>query len=112
MSAVGGGGMHVGPLVHAVAGTTGQRRLAETDRQQTEAAERKFELDRQGQMERMVGDVGASGETDERDADGRQPWVWLSRGSGQPSNADSSSSSSRPMSDVDQEAGTQLDLEA
>lgn len=111
MSAVGGGGIHVGPLVHAIAGTAGQRRVAETERQQTEAAERKFELDRQGQMERMVGDVGASGETDERDADGRQPWVWLSHGSGQ-SSADSSPPSRPPAADADQEAGRQLDLEA
>lgn len=111
MSAVGGGGIHVGPLVHAIAGTAGQRRLAETDRQQTEAAERKFEMDRQTHMERMVGDIGASGETDERDADGRQPWVWLSRSSGHSSAADSSSPS-RPAADADQEAGGQLDLEA
>uniref|UniRef100_A0A7C4QQM2 Uncharacterized protein n=1 Tax=Schlesneria paludicola TaxID=360056 RepID=A0A7C4QQM2_9PLAN len=111
MSAIGSGGMNVGPLVGSVAGLSGQRRVADADRQQAEAAERKFQVDREALAERMVGDIGESGQTDERDADGRQPWVVLSRGGGGRHPADDSSGSS-PVPDVDHERGCQIDLEA
>jgi hypothetical protein len=108
MSAIGGGGMNIGPLVGSSAGVSGQRRVGETARQQAEAAERKFELDQQALTERAVGDIGASDEANDRDADGRQPWTIVRR---RPSRGGASSSDSR-ATDADAECGSQLDLDA
>ena len=109
MSAIGGGGFNIGPLAATPAGIAGQQRAAETDRQKTEAAERKFQLDRQTAMEKTVGDIGASDETHDRDADGRQPWVITRR------NTDGKSGTASPQesaADPDHERGGQLDLQA
>jgi hypothetical protein len=109
MSAIGGGGLNLGPLATTPAGIAGQQRVAGADRQQAEAAERKFQLDRQAATEKTVGDIGASDETQDRDADGRQPWV-ISRRKG---DAKNNASSPQPTSpDPDHERGGQLDLQA
>jgi hypothetical protein len=109
MSAVGGGGWNFGPLVNSTAGAAGQRRVAETDREQAESAERKFQLDQQAITEKMVGDVGASDETHDRDADGRQPWTIIRR---KASGGDASTGHPPRAPDPDHERGEQLDLEA
>jgi len=108
MSAI-GGGFNVGPLATTPAGVAGQQRAADTDRQKTEAAERKFQLDRQAATEKTVGDIGASDEAHDRDADGRQPWVVTRR------KVDAKSGTSLPQStapDPDHERGGQLDFQA
>jgi len=109
MSAIGGGGLNLGPLASTPAGIAGQQRVAGTDRQQAEAAERKFQLDRQAATEKTVGDIGASDETHDRDADGRQPWV-ISRRKGDAKGDASSTPAIAP--DPNHERGGQLDLQA
>lgn len=110
MSAVGSGGLNFVPLVGATAGLAGQRRVAEAETQQAEAAERKFQLDRGHALERSVGDIGASDEAGERDADGRQPWGPPTRPRASGNGGAASPEVRRP--DVDGERGGSLDLDA
>jgi hypothetical protein len=107
MSAIGGGGLNFGPLVNSAAGVSGQRRTAETDRQQAESAERKFSLDQQALTERAVGDIGESDETHDRDADGRQPWTFTRR---KPGAKPGGTESPAGAPDVDHERGGALDF--
>jgi hypothetical protein len=109
MSAIGGGGIVLPPLASASAGVAGQQRAAGVDQQQAEAAERKFQLDRQAVAEKSVGDIGASDEAHDRDADGRQPWVITRRKQSAPGQTGQSTAQS---SDPNHERGEQLDLQA
>ena len=109
MSAIGGGGWSIGPLTNSTAGTAGQRRVAETDREQAESAERKFQLDQQALTEKAVGDIGESDEAHDRDADGRQPWTIIRR---RAAGNDTSTPAPPRAPDPDHERGGQLDLEA
>lgn len=108
MSTIGGGGFILPPLASAPAGVAGQQRAAGIDQQQAEAAERKFQLDRQATAEKAVGDIGASDETHDRDADGRQPWVITRR---KTAPKDDASAAPTSPADPNQERGGQLDLQ-
>lgn len=89
MSSVGFGAGGINPLVSSTAGAAGQQRVANTGQQAADAAQRKFAVDQQTLTAKAVGDVSDPSQTDDRDADGRQPWAFQRQqqggaGNGQP----------------------------
>jgi len=109
MSSIGSGPLGIPPLTISLAGTSGQQKAADVNRVQQDAAVQKFQHDRAEQLERSVGDIGASEATDERDADGRMPWSFT------PPRKDKDAASDKPTHhppDLSQERGGQLDLDA
>ncbi len=109
MSSIGSGPLGIPPLVSSAAGVAGQQKSAETNRVNQDGNVQKFQLDRADQFEQTVGDVSASNETDERDADGRMPWSFQ-RGHATGPGDETSSPPHAP--DLTQERGGQLDLDA
>ncbi len=74
MSSVGFGAGGLNPLVSSTAGAAGQQRMANSGQQTADAAQRKFSVDQQTLTAKAVGDVADLSQSDDRDADGRQPW--------------------------------------
>lgn len=108
MSTIGTGGPGFLPIVGSAAGAAGQQRVATTNQQHAEAAERKFAIDQQAQTDKALGDVAESEQSDERDADGRQPWSFSRR---RPP-AQPGAHTEPHAVDPDHERGATLDLEA
>ena len=111
MSSMGVGPGGVSPLVNSLAGTGAQQKSAETNRVQRDGQLQKFQLDRADQFEKTVGDIGQSDGTDERDADGRMPWSFQRRHSGDAVRPDHEGDVPH-AADPSAERGTQLDLDA
>lgn len=111
MSSISSGPLGIPPLVSSSAGTNAQQKSAETNRAHHDGRVQKFQLDRADQLEKTVGDIGESDGTDDRDADGRMPWVIQRRKS-----SDGGSNGERDHGphapDLNAERGTQLDLDA
>lgn len=111
MSSIGSGPIGLGPLTNSVAGASGQQKAADVNRTQQDAAARKFQIDRADQLEKTLGDIGESNETDDdRDADGRMPWTFQRSGSGK--DASATPDALRHAPDLTQERGGTLDLDA
>jgi hypothetical protein len=110
MSSIGSGPMGVTPLASSVAGAAGQQKAADANRVQQDGNVQRFQLDRADQLEKTVGDIGESDGTDERDADGRMPWVVKRQGAGGGQEHESSRRA-RPA-DPQEERGGTLDLDA
>jgi hypothetical protein len=99
-------------LASSVAGAGGQQKSADVNRTQQDGAARKFQIDRADQLEKTLGDIGESNETDDdRDADGRMPWSFQRTGAGAEALSDPPIPS-RHAPDLTQERGGQLDLDA
>lgn len=109
MSSVGFGAGGINPLVSSTAGLAGQQRVANAGQQSADAAQQKFAVDQNALTTKAVGDVSDLSETDDRDADGRQPWSFQRR-------QQDASGQGRPptprVPDPDGERGGQLDFDA
>lgn len=111
MSSIGGSGAGLPPFVGSVAGVTGQQRVAGVQQAAAEGAARTFEAQRQAQMQRSLGDVGASEGVGDRDADGREAWRWPV-GHPHPEEMPDAPQPAAHSVDPDQERGQSLDLDA
>lgn len=110
MSSIGSGPMGIAPLASSAAGGVGQQRAADANRVTQDGNVQRFQLDRADQLEKAVGDIGESDETDERDADGRMPWV-VKRTEQQPDQDQGSPPRPKPADPLEERGGT-LDLDA
>lgn len=108
MSSVGLGAGGINPLVSSTAGAAGQQRIANAGQQSAGAAQQKFAVDQQALTAKAVGDVSDLSETDDRDADGRQPWAFQRHQHGQ--GGDGHPPAPR-VPDPDGERGGQLDFD-
>lgn len=111
MSSIASGPMGIPPLVGSSAGTNAQQKSAETNRTNHDGRVQKFQLDRADQFEKTVGDIGESDGTDERDADGRMPWV-IRRKRSSDGGPTGEQAHGPHAPDLNAERGTQLDLDA
>lgn len=111
MSSIGSGPLGIPPLINSTAGTNAQQKSAETNRTNHDNSVQKFQLDRADQLEKTIGDIGESDSTDDRDADGRMPWV-IRRRQVSDENPSNSSAGGSHAPDPNAERGTQLDLDA
>lgn len=111
MSSIGSGPSGIPPLVSSAAGTSAQQKAAETNRTNHDGRVQKFQLDRADQLEKTIGDIGESDGTDERDADGRMPWI-IRRTKPSDGDASGEAASGPHPPDLNAERGTQLDLDA
>jgi hypothetical protein len=110
MSTIGSGGLPPTPLAGSVAGVAGQQRVAAGNQQAGEAAERKFQLDQKAATEKLVGDIGASDQTGDRDGDGREPWRFIGRHAH--GGNESGDQTGPKAKDADGDRGGTLDLDA
>lgn len=110
MSSIGSGPTGIPPLASSVAGAAGQQRAADANRVQQDGNVQRFQLDRADQLEKAVGDIGESDEADERDADGRMPWV-IKR-TAQKADQEQGSSPRPKPADPLEERGRSIDLDA
>jgi hypothetical protein len=100
------GAMH---LAGSAAGT--QAGGADTDAVKQNGSAQKSTADRDAQSARALGDVGEADLTDDRDADGRQPWGRLSRPAVDGEGEEGSRAETRTP-DAIGERGAALDLRA
>lgn len=108
MSSVGLGPGGINPLVSSTAGSAGQQRVANANQQAAGAAQQKFSVDQKALSAKAVGDVADLSESDDRDADGRQPWMFQRR---QPGSGGNGHPQGPRIPDPDGERGGQLDFD-
>lgn len=107
MSIAGPGGLS--PLASSTAGLGAQSRSATANQAQADSSAKAQAAARQTQLQRSTDDVGSSGQTGDRDADGREAWRRTSS-----SAAASPANSAHPAAPrpTDDDRGQQLDLTA
>ena len=110
MSSIGPGPMGIPPLASSAAGSASQQKAADVNRVQQDGNVQRFQLDRAAQLDKAVGDIGESDGTDERDADGRMPWV--SQRQGRSGDQEQASPRRPKAADPEAERGGTLDLDA
>ena len=111
MSSIGSGPGGIPPIVSSAAGTQAQQKSADTNRTQQDGNVQRFQMDRADQYEKAVGDIGESDSTDDRDADGRMPWV-IKRTQNSSSDDATATPPANHAPDPLLERGQQLDLDA
>jgi hypothetical protein len=109
MSVIGSGNVGALGILSSVAG--GQRRDVDTNETKAQSAAQKFALDQKAAAAASL-DIGQTGESSDRDADGRQAWEMPERPHAGEGDASKESATHRPAPDADGICGRSIDLTA